>query len=191
MQGSARVSGQEEPLWCHQSWTRTPKCRGMHTASPGCKVSPPSHLPGERMLSWCFILWRITAVQHLNICCAALTHPHLRFILKQLCVTESTTQHQINPQLTHIQRVRTDSLISDQWAAENYSFILLTSNIFKEIPEKRVFPWLASLQQGTGLLEVFAFPAEHHGQLWAQTAQVSVLDTQSKTHTSNPLLLWN
>lgn len=146
MQESLQGKWSREPLWCHQSWIHTPKCTGMHTASPGRKVSPPSHLRGERMPSWCFILWRITAVQHLNVCCAAITHPHLQFILKQLCVRKSTTQHHINPQLIHIQRVRTDSLISDQWAAENCSFILLTSNIFKEIPEKPVFPWLASLQ---------------------------------------------
>lgn len=138
MKGSARVSGQEETLWCQQSRTRAAKCTGMRTASLGCKVSPPSHLPGERMPWWCFIFWRITAVQHLNICCAVLTQPHLRFTVEQLCVTKSTAQHQINSQLIHTHKQPELTLISDQWAAENYSFILLTSDSFKGIPEKLV-----------------------------------------------------
>lgn len=80
-----------------------------------------------------------------NHCCSApeclllRSHSHV-YDLYWNCVRKSTTQHQINPQLTHAQTVRTDSLSSDQWAAENYSLILLTSDIFKEIPEKGVLP---------------------------------------------------
>ena len=97
--------------------------------------------------------------------------------------TQQQKDHQINPEPTYY------SLSSDQWAAKTHSFILLTSNIFKKIPEKWVFSWLPSLQQGTRLPEVFAFATERCRQFWAWMAQVSTLAAHSKTHVSNPLFL--
>lgn len=102
---------------------------------------------------------------------------------KTVSKTQQRKDHHINPELTYY------SLRSSQWAAENYSFILLTNNIFKKILENECFHDWHRYKQGAQLLEVFAFATEHRRQFWAWMAQMSMLAARSKTHVSNPLFL--
>lgn len=194
MQGTCQGNGavREKLLRCQESWTCLPNCTGMHTASPRCQVRPPLHPPEESMSLLGLLLWKTTVVQHLNGLFSLLgSHIHIWDVAggihkEQLRIHQTVSKKdgqqqkdgQIDPALTHC------SPSSNQWAAENYSFILLTSSIFKESPEKQGFSQLASLQQGTWLLEVFAFPTKHPSQIWAQ---VSMLAASSKTHMSSPL----
>lgn len=111
----------------------------------GQPSTPSTPTWGRACPSWCFFFFEESLLfgtwMGSPVCWAHIATPKIWAMVytetalyhKTVSKTQQRKDHHINPELTYY------SLSSSQWAAENYSFILLTNNIFKKILENECF----------------------------------------------------